>query len=273
MPELPTELTLSFPSKWGDPGYTLAFLGRMIFSCLVDADFTTAVQFFESLHASRTSRCRKFHNLARSVIVLDEAQTLPPHLLRPCMAALDELANNYRASVMLCTATQPALKRQDSFKGGFDIPDARESAPDPVVEHLPEPVDNATIAERLAAQNQILCIVNSRKHAQSLYGTIAALPGARHLTTLMCPAHRQQVLGEVRAALTAGEPVRLVSTSLIEAGVDVDFPEVWRAENGLDSIALHPLPYKIETRLLELRTTLGIFALARCVDGRASSDR
>lgn len=207
---------------------------------------TTAVQFFESLHASRTSRCRKLHNLVNSVIVLDEAQTLPVALLRPCMAAIDELARNYGVSVVLCTATQPALRAMDGFKGGFAIDEARELAPDPealyralkrvTVEHVGAKTD-AEIADRFAGQPQMLCIVNSRRHAQALYDTIRDLPGARHLTTLMCPAHRRQVLAEVRMELAAGRPVRLVSTSLIEAGVDVDFPEVWRAENGLDSIA------------------------------------
>ena len=207
---------------------------------------TTAVQFFESLHASRTSRCRKLHNLAGSVIVLDEAQTLPVPLLRPCMAAIAELARNYGATVVLCTATQPALRADDGFEGGFDIPAGRELAPDPAalyqslkrvaVEHVGA-VGDAEIAERFVSQERMLCIVNSRRHAQALYGAICDLPGARHLTTLMCPAHRRQVLAEVRADLAAERPVRLVSTSLIEAGVDVDFPEVWRAENGLDSIA------------------------------------
>lgn len=207
---------------------------------------TTAVQFFESLHANRTSRCRKLHNLANSVVVLDEAQTLPVVLLRPCMAAIDELARNYGASIVLCTATQPALRKQDGFEGGFDIPDDRELAPDPrglyqalkrvAVEHAGAVTDMA-IAERFAMQARMLCIVNSRKHAQALHAAIRDLPGARHLTTLMCPAHRRRVLAGVRADLTALRPVRLVSTSLIEAGVDVDFPEVWRAENGLDSIA------------------------------------
>ncbi|MFZ3485009.1 CRISPR-associated endonuclease Cas3'' [Sphingomonas sp. 3-13AW] len=207
---------------------------------------TTAVQFFESLHANRTSRCRKLHNLANSVIVLDEAQTLPVPLLRPCLAAIEELAATYRASVVLCTATQPALRSQDGFKDGLDIPAERELAPDPqelycalrrvAVEHIGA-VTDADIAARFAAQDRMLCIVNSRKHAQVLFGLIADLPGARHLTTLMCPAHRRKVLAEIRAELTAGHPARLVSTSLVEAGVDIDFPEVWRAENGLDTIA------------------------------------
>jgi CRISPR-associated endonuclease/helicase Cas3 len=208
---------------------------------------TTAVQFFESLFGARTSRCRKLHNLAGSVIVLDEAQTLPIPLLRPCMAALQELTANYSASVVLCTATQPALRQQDGFKNGFPIDDTRELAPEPKglyarlkrvkVEHLTDPVTNETIAARFAEQPQMLCIVNSRAHARALFEAIRGLPGAAHLTTLMCPRHRRIELAKLRERLKKGEPVRLVSTSLIEAGVDIDFPEVWRAAAGLDSIA------------------------------------
>jgi CRISPR-associated endonuclease/helicase Cas3 len=208
---------------------------------------TTAVQFFESLFAARTSRCRKLHNLAGSVIVLDEAQTLPIPLLRPCMAALQELAANYNASAVLCTATQPALRQQDGFKNGFPIDDTRELAPQPkslyarlkrvTVEHLADPVTDETIAARFAEQPQMLCIVNSRAHVRALFEAIRELPGAAHLTTLMCPRHRRIDLARLRERLKREEPVRLVATSLIEAGVDIDFPEVWRAAAGLDSIA------------------------------------
>ncbi len=208
---------------------------------------TTAVQFFESLFANRTSRCRKLHSLAQSVIVLDEAQTLPLPLLRPCLAALDELARNYGASVVLCTATQPALRLQDGFKAGLSIPDDRELAPDPpalyaalkrvALERRAGPTEDAAIAARFAEAPQMLCIVNSRAHARDLFALIRVQPGAVHLTTLMCPAHRREVLAGMRERLTAGEPVRLVATSLIEAGVDIDFPEVWRAVAALDSIA------------------------------------
>ena len=208
---------------------------------------TTAVQFFESLFANRTSRCRKLHNLAGAVIVLDEAQTLPLPLLRPCLAALDELARNYRASVVLCTATQPAVRVQDGFDGGLHIPPERELAPDPqalygalrrvAVERREGPTHDAEIATRFADAGQMLCIVNSRAHAHDLFASIRDLPGATHLTTLMCPRHRGRVLAQVRAELKAGKPVRLLATSLIEAGVDISFPEVWRASAGLDAIA------------------------------------
>lgn len=208
---------------------------------------TTAVQFFESLFANRPSRCRKLHNIAGSVVVLDEVQTLPLHLLRPCMAVLDELARNYRVSVVLCTATQPALREIDGFKNGFAIGEERELAPEPrrlyaalkrvSVEHPPEPVADELLAARFAEQPQMLCIVNSRAHARTLFAAIRHLPGAAHLTTLMCPRHRRTVLADLRARLANGQPVRLVATSLIEAGVDISFPEVWRAAAGLESVA------------------------------------
>lgn len=215
---------------------------------------TSAVQFFESLFASRTSACRKLHNIADSVIVLDEAQTLPQPFLLPCLAALDELKRNYGTSIIFCTATQPAMRRQDcallTANGsalGLDIPDDRELAPRPQelyailkrarVEVKTAPVADEIVAERFAGTPQMLCIVNSRGHARTLFERIATLPGAAHLTTLMCPAHRRHVLAEIRGRLKRGDPVRLVATSLIEAGVDISFPEVWRAMAGVDSIA------------------------------------
>ena len=222
---------------------------------------TTAVQFFESLFASRTSRCRKLHNIADSVVVLDEAQTLPRRLLLPCLAALDELQRNYGASVVLCTATQPAWRQLDrallgpAMPGaeranlGLAIDEARELAPRPrelyvalrrvQVEVLAGPVPDDVVVAAFARAPQMLCIVNTRRHARALFERVQALEpeAAFHLTTLMCPAHRRLVLSCVRTRLRAGLPVRLVATSLVEAGVDFSFPEVWRASTGLDSVA------------------------------------
>ncbi len=205
---------------------------------------TTAVQFFESLFADRPSRCRKLHHIAGSVVILDEAQTLPLKLLKPSVAMLDELALNYRTSIVLCTATQPALRVDDGFRDGFR--DVRELAPEPPklykklrrvgVRHIGT-LDDDELAGHLRQREQVLCIVNNRRHARALYESIADQAGARHLTTLMHARHRRQVLVEVRQRLRDGEPCRLVSTSLIEAGVDIDLPTVLRAEAGLDSIA------------------------------------
>jgi len=204
---------------------------------------TTSVQFFESLFAARPSACRKLHNVSSSVVILDEAQSLPLKLLRPCVAAIDELALNYRTSLVLCTATQPALAAE-AIKG--NLQEIRELAPEPArlfqalervrVKHLGE-LDDAALVEQLSSREQVLCIVNNRRHARALYEQIAEQPGACHLSTLMCAKHRSAVLAEVRQRLIDGLPCRLVSTSLIEAGVDVDFPTVLRAEAGLDSIA------------------------------------
>lgn len=207
---------------------------------------TTNVQLFESLFASRTSRCRKLHNLVNSVIILDEAQTIPRPLLRPCVAALDELVRNYRCSVVLCTATQPALGAP-RFKGGFDLSKDRELAPAPqaLVEKLKRvrlvhggDMSDAALIDALVRTQQGLVIVNSRKHALALYraAEAAGLEGLVHLTTRHYAAHRREILARVREMLKAGEPCRLIATSLIEAGVDVDFPKGWRAEAGLDQI-------------------------------------
>lgn len=205
---------------------------------------TTAVQFFESLFADRPSRCRKLHHIAGSVVVVDEAQTMPLNLLRASVAILDELALNYRTSVVLCTATQPALLDADGFRDG--LKNVRELAPQPpklyeklrqvMVRHIGELSDEA-LADELCQREQVLCIVNNRRHARAAYDAIKDQAGAMHLSTLMCAEHRKQVLTEVRRRLREAEPCRLVSTSLIEAGVDVDFPRVLRAEAGLDSIA------------------------------------
>lgn len=207
---------------------------------------TTAVQFFESLYAARKKRCRKLPSLARSVIVLDEAQTLPLALLRPCLAALTELVEGYGASVVLCTATQPALTRAGGFLAPEALAEAQEIAPDPpalfatlkrVAVRDVGAMDDAALAARMQAEAQALLIVDNRLQARALFDAIRDLPGAAHLSTLMTPAHRRAVLDDIRLRLKDGLPVRLVSTSLIEAGVDVDFPLVLRAAAGIDSIA------------------------------------
>lgn len=207
---------------------------------------TTNVQLFESLHSNRPSRCRKLHNLANAVIVLDEAQTIPLHVLRPCLAAIEELARNYGTSVVLCTATQPAVAAPD-FPGGLTLGKERELAPEPArlhelkrvrLEHLGERTDEQILSE-LRESEQGLVIVNSRAHALALYKVAkdAGLDGVVHLTTRQYAAHRRRILDDVRQRLTDGAPCRLIATSLVEAGVDLDFPRVWRAEAGLDQIA------------------------------------
>lgn len=212
---------------------------------------TTNVQLFESLFAARTSRARKLHNIAGSIIILDEAQTLPRHLLKPAVRMLDTLARLFGCTIVLCTATQPALGG-DAPDGGQGFPDGldlegRELAPDPrgLASRLRRariervgPMDNEALVAALAAEPQALVIVNSRRHALELYRQAeeAGLDGLVHLTTRQCAAHRRKILDDVRRRLNQGLPCRVIATSLIEAGVDVDFPRVWRAEAGWDQI-------------------------------------
>lgn len=214
---------------------------------------TTNVQLFESLFSHRPSRCRKLQSLARSVVVLDEAQTIPLHVLRPCLAALNELVLHYGCSVVLCTATQPAVLAPRFKNDGLLIGDGRhverELAPDPPALHrrlarvTVRFADTMTDGDLIAALDpapQALVIVNTRRHALELYEAArdALTPGSViHLTTRHYAADRRRILAEVRRRLLAKEPCRLIATSLVEAGVDLDFPVGWRAEAGLDSIA------------------------------------
>ena len=205
---------------------------------------TTNVQFFESLFASRSSHCRKLHRIANSVVILDEAQMLPVPLLKPSLEAIRELAFNYRTSLVLCTATQPALSTSATFTEGLE--GVREIIPDPgnlyglfkrvKTTKLPRLAD-ADLVEELNKYRQVLCIVNARKHARRLYERLPDRVGCYHLSALMCPAHRSEVLGRIRLALSDDEPCRVISTQLVEAGVDIDFPVVFRAIAGVDSIA------------------------------------
>lgn len=204
---------------------------------------TTAVQLFESIYANRSSRCRKLHNLANSVIIFDEAQLLPLHHLRPCTAAMASLAEQFHSTVVLCTATQPALSDLlQEYAPKVPITelcpvgaDAQESFRRVTFRQLGECTDE-TLAELLAQHRQVLCVVNSRKAAQHIFSLLPQDKGSFHLSTLMISVQRQALLSEIRKRLANGMPCRVISTSLIEAGVDVDFPAVYRELAGLDSI-------------------------------------
>lgn len=207
---------------------------------------TTTVQLFDSLHADRPSRCRKLHNLVRSVIVLDEAQALPVNRLAPCLAALKALTQDYGASVLLCSATLPGLDRTAGLK--IRLPKARPLIAADMAGEMATAfrrvavrdmgtIDDEALVARMMAAHQVLTIVDSRAHAQDLYNGLAD-DGARfHLSAAMCPAHRRAVLARVKARLADDLPCRLVSTRVIEAGVDISFPGVWRSLAGIDSIA------------------------------------
>ena len=218
---------------------------------------TTNVQLFESLFAAKTSRCRKLHNIVGSIIVLDEAQQLPPAFLQPILDALNLLVKHYGVTVVLCTATQPALNSTDYFDKSnnlrglegvrelMDDPDGLFKELDRVKVEFPPDLKATTpwadIAAQIEQEDCVLAIVSTRKAARELHRLLPK--NTLHLSALMCGAHRKVVIDEIKARLQAKregrdlEPLRVVSTQLVEAGVDIDFPVVFRALAGLDSIA------------------------------------
>lgn len=199
---------------------------------------TTNVQFFESLFSNRSSKCRKIHNIAKSVIIFDEAQMLPLQYLKPCLLAVSELVQNYGSTAVLCTATQPSINGllPVGIKPIEIMDNPRQLYEDfkkVKVENVGE-LDDDSLAEELNKLEQVLCIVSTRKHAKEIFSRMDG--DAFHLSTLMCPVHRKNTLAEIRQRLKDSLPCRVVSTQLIEAGVDVDFPVVYRSIGGIDSV-------------------------------------
>lgn len=209
---------------------------------------TTTVQLFDSLFGRKPGRSRKVHRLANAVVVLDEVQSLPAALLLPILDALRTLSERFGTTVLLASATQPSFPALLPWKPIRD--QIREIIPDPQglgekfrrVEYEwlidDELIDLAAVAGRLAEQDQGLAVVNTIAHARTLFRLVRQLrpDAALHLSTRMCPAHRRDVLERATARLAAGEPCLLVSTQLIEAGVDLDFPVVFRALAPAESL-------------------------------------
>lgn len=211
---------------------------------------TTNVQLFESLFASRTSSCRKLHNIANSIIVLDEVQMLPPEYLKPVLSVLRGLVEHLGVTVVLMTATQPALEGKigappnviqgiENVTPIIDDPESLAKEFSRVDLFLPTDLNQAneweSIKEQLVQHKQVLCIVNSRKDCRDLHGLMPE--GAIHLSALMCGEERSVVISQIKEKLRGGQPIRVISTQLVEAGVDIDFPVVYRALAGFDSIA------------------------------------
>lgn len=210
---------------------------------------TTTVQFFESLFASRTSRCRKLHNIAGSVVILDEAQLLPPDFLNPILEALTELQKNYGVTILFSTATQPALGPHTSadfnFKGLSGVTEIMENPAAlfsqlkrvevAILGKLQEPQAWDDVAARLKEHDSVLCVVSRRDDARTLWEMMPE--GTFHLSALMCGAHRSDKIAKIKQRLKNKKSTRVISTQLVEAGVDVDFPVVYRSLAGLDSIA------------------------------------
>lgn len=200
---------------------------------------TTNVQFFESLFANKSSRCRKLHNITNSIIIFDEAQMLPIDYLTPCTRSIMELVKNYECSAVLCSATQPSL---ESFFPKIMQPKSICEAPNDklVVFQRTKMISRGELVdddllEEIKHLKQCLIIVNTKKHAKALFEKMP-LEGTFHLSTWMCPHHRKNIILEIKKRLMYHKECRVVSTQLIEAGVDIDFPVVYRELAGLDSL-------------------------------------
>ncbi len=213
---------------------------------------TTNVQLLESLFSNRPSKCRKLHNIANSVIVLDEAQMLPDNLLKVSLAMLEELVADFNVTVVLCTATQPALEGLWPFGAN----------PREIVSHQDELLSvfgyrarfviegglkEEELVGALTSSQQVLCIVGTKKKARVIYEDVVNRVceegrcdednlGVFHLSANMTPLHRSGILAKVRQCLSTGKRCIVISTQLIEAGVDVDFPVVYREMAGIDSL-------------------------------------
>lgn len=217
---------------------------------------TTNVQFFESLFASKPAKCRKVHSIANSVIVMDEVQALPEGFLSPILSAIDTLSEAFHCSILCCSATQPVydedLNSPDDgsdyytpldTRGDLVSREAKYFVPfDRVDYHLePQTVTSQELADRLAAEHSVLCVLNSRKDAGQVYRALRDLPKVKadeviHLSRSMCSAHLRRAIEAIKERMREGKPTKVISTQLIEAGVDLDFPCVWRAYSGLGSI-------------------------------------
>lgn len=210
---------------------------------------TTNVQFFESLFAARTSRCRKLHNVVNSVVILDETQLLPPEFLQPILDAINLLSRFYGVTFVLSTATQPAFNSRQGVGWSFcGLENVREIMTDPdalyrdlkrVTVKFPGDMQVrrswAEVAEELKSHETVLAVVNTRPDCRELHRLMPE--GTIHLSAAMCGEHRARAIREIKDRLGKGIPTRVVSTQLVEAGVDLDFPVVYRALSGLDSIA------------------------------------
>jgi CRISPR-associated endonuclease/helicase Cas3 len=209
---------------------------------------TTNVQFFESLFSNRPSDCRKLHSLGRSIVLFDEVQTLPPALVPSLLSGVKVLTQDFGVTAVFMTATQPAFAAAgEAVVGGWN-PTSISTDEGGLAQalrrtqiHLPKPnevMSLAQVADRIAEQTQALCVVNTTSEARQLFALLreVSAEGLFHLSSRLCPQHRREKLAIIREQLAANLPCRLVSTQLIEAGVDLDFPTAYRAIGPLDSI-------------------------------------
>ncbi len=199
---------------------------------------TTSEQFWESLYANRTSKCRKLHNIAESVIIFDEAQMIPVDYLAPCLKALEQLVCHYGCTAVLCSATQPALgpyfQKTKSTEIMEDIEDLYQFFKR-VRFQLDQEKTYEEIAAEMGKQKQALCIASTKKEAKEIFDRIED-EDCFYLSTNLCPVHRKEVVREMKRRLKNGEPCHVVATSVISVGVDIDFPVVYLEYTGLDGL-------------------------------------
>lgn len=249
--------------NYGNEESQSAWSSRMAENWDAPIVLTTSVQFFESLFSNRPAAARKLHNIARSVVIFDECQTFPAGLYTPTFSVLQELVNSYGVSFVFCTATQPAVKQSNSFVHGIPTEKLREIIPEPAKifyrmhqrsenrmprisvswpENNSSPVTWQEIAGRMCQAGSALAVVNLKAHARKLFEALGGKycrdcpADVFHLSSMMCPQHRLERLDTIRKRLSAGKPCLVASTQLVEAGVDLDFPAVFRALGPLDSI-------------------------------------
>lgn len=200
---------------------------------------TTNVQFFESLFSNRPSKCRKLHNIANSVLIFDEAQMIPTEFLKPCTKAINELTKYYNCTAVLCTATQPSLEKffdENISEICSEVEENYNFFRRTKIKVLEEKISAESLSEQLKKFSQVLCIVNKKKTAGEIFENLQGEANTFYLSTNLCPVHRSKVLKEIRYCLEKNLPCRVISTSLVEAGVDLDFPCIYRELAGLDSI-------------------------------------
>ena len=200
---------------------------------------TTSVQFFESLYSNKVSKCRKLHNIANSVIIFDEVQMIPLGCIKPCVRAIQELVQAYSVSAVFCSATQPALDRWMSSLAAKEICSNYQEIFSKLKRTKVQKLGKVTedeLFQKINEEKQALVIVNTKKEAQNLYQKFQSEQGIFHLSTYMTPFDRKKTLDIIRKRLLEEEECKVISTSLVEAGVDLDFPTVFREMAGLDSI-------------------------------------
>ena len=227
---------------------------------------TTNVQFFESIFSNRTSKCRKLHNITNSVIIFDEAQMIPKEFLKPCVKSIEQLINHYNCTAVICTATQPSLgilfDNQNVNEICSEVEDNYNFFSRTTIKVLAEKISKTELTERLKANRQVLCIVNKKKTAKEIFESLKAEENTFYLTTNLCPVHRSQILQQIKDCLKENQPCKVISTSLVEAGVDLDFPCVYREIAGLDNIIQAAGRCNRERKFSKDKSFVFVFALS-----------